>query len=612
MTEIENTAHDEKAGFGVYIAFSFFIAAGLILTHFSFEELDELAGPDCYVRLTRVTDLYETGNWYHPARMKSNTPYGDTVPWGRPFDVLLLAGAVPLSLFMNFDSALWWWGYFISPVLLVAALLALYWAVKPLLSQDAALCVVFVVALQFGVLQCFKTARPDHHSLQALFFVILLGIGLRMAKRPFRASWCWWGGAVASLALSTSVESFVMIGLMIAILGAFWVVQRSDFLQKSVHFCGALLFFTAAALLVERPPADFAVVEFDKISIVYVLLFGLIAAFWAVTSLIDKKTPLSAFLTGRLCCGLIGLAAIAFVMWRLFPKFYRGPLADMDPRIVSIWFSHISELQPLVTKTESLIPFIQALGPFVISVFFVAWLLLKADKKKNTNGWILMAVLIAGYSFLAFRQVRWLVYPQMLLSVVLAEVLWKILNRMEGIKRVFPRALAKSAVISVFSIGFLALGFAADWVFDRDDSHGGKDLSLVPLCVYLNEQTAADGGSLRLLTENDFASEILYRTECEVVGSNYHRNGQGIWDNHVVMTAKTDEEALDILEERKIDLVILCPDKTPRLNIERSRNFSTFSLRLCEGQIPSCLTQVELPEGLKDDFLVFEVNFFDL
>ena len=57
-----------------------------------------LSDADGYTRLARVEALVENGDWYDDAAVRANVPYGTTLHWTRPFDVLLLAGAVTLVL----------------------------------------------------------------------------------------------------------------------------------------------------------------------------------------------------------------------------------------------------------------------------------------------------------------------------------------------------------------------------------------------------------------------------------------------------------------------------------------------------------------------------------
>ena len=84
------------------------------------------------MRLVRVEALFETGDWYSSFAERSNVPWGDDQHWTRPFDVLLLSSAVLLEAMTGFEAGLFWSGVVISPLLHIAAMLALMWAARPL------------------------------------------------------------------------------------------------------------------------------------------------------------------------------------------------------------------------------------------------------------------------------------------------------------------------------------------------------------------------------------------------------------------------------------------------------------------------------------------------
>jgi hypothetical protein len=92
-----------------------------------------LIGPDSYMRLVRVTELYETGAWFDITIERSNAPYGDDLHWTRPYDVVVLAGAWVLTPFLGFETALFRWGSLVSPIFHVALGVAAAWATSPFL-----------------------------------------------------------------------------------------------------------------------------------------------------------------------------------------------------------------------------------------------------------------------------------------------------------------------------------------------------------------------------------------------------------------------------------------------------------------------------------------------
>ncbi len=95
-----------------------------------------LIGTDGYMRLVRVELLQETGAWFDGRIPRSNAPYGDTLHWTRPFDVLLLGVAWLLTPFLGFEKALFWGGSFVSPVLLLVSALVMMWASRPVIDAQ--------------------------------------------------------------------------------------------------------------------------------------------------------------------------------------------------------------------------------------------------------------------------------------------------------------------------------------------------------------------------------------------------------------------------------------------------------------------------------------------
>ena len=100
-----------------------------------FLEKRMLSDADGYTRLARVEVLAGGGSWYDASAVRANVPYGTTLHWTRPFDLLLLAGALPLLPFTSMKSAIYWSGTLINPILLVMTLAVLMWAIKPLLQR---------------------------------------------------------------------------------------------------------------------------------------------------------------------------------------------------------------------------------------------------------------------------------------------------------------------------------------------------------------------------------------------------------------------------------------------------------------------------------------------
>ena len=603
MTETDYIQSGEKGvKYSVFIGFCMLVALGSIVLYVFFGK-GNLADTDCYMRLIRVTDLYETGNWYHPAPMKTNTPYGDVSHWTRPFDVLLLAGAVPGSVFVDFRDALFGWGVAISPLLMVLTLIALSWATRVILSRDGTFLVILLFLSQTVLLSYFLPGRPDHHSLLILLFVLLSGLVLRLVAKPFSLSLSYAAGAVGALSVWVSAESMIPVCLSLGALGLFWIMNQGDYLRKAVHLGIALFIFCSINLLLERPFSDIKSIEFDRLSIVYGCLFGLIALFWVAASMIENRTSVLHSRAGRIIYCILGFTVIALAMWLLFPRVFAGPLADVDPRIIPVWLSNIKEVQPLI-GAKFMGMAVQLIGSSVVSFSFLLYLLLRSEEKANRNGWVYIAVLAFVFVLISLFQMRWGVYAQTLLSIVMAELLCRILQWRKDQGNKLVLALRNGLVTLLFAFGFLYVGTIAKTFINKEETQESrKKVSLISMCEYLNEQD----GPLRILTHLSYAGEILYRTPHEVLGSNYHRNGPGIMDSYTIMMAQTDGQALELIRQRRLDIILISPDSIEDIFHPESSEMSTFYQRLCEGQIPSWLQKVDLPKNLSGDFLIFKV-----
>src|SRR3974390_1709773 len=125
-----------------------------------------LFDPDCYMHLQRALRLMTEGGWRQVLDPRINAPAGYGIHWTTLFDGLLVAGAEPLRLFgLAPRDALYVWGSCISPVLLILALGAFAWGVRPWISNLAFLWLTILLFTQPQFFGGFSAGRPDHQSL---------------------------------------------------------------------------------------------------------------------------------------------------------------------------------------------------------------------------------------------------------------------------------------------------------------------------------------------------------------------------------------------------------------------------------------------------------------
>ena len=581
----------------------------------------ELADPDCYLRLNRVLNLYEGGGWYQTTFFRSNAPYGEILHWTRPFDILLLAGALPATVFVDFRTALFWWGVIISPVLLVAMLMAMLWAARPLLSKQGPFLLGILLFFQTGVMTYCQPGRCDQHSLLILLFVVLFGFGLRLVSGPVNRWLCCAAGVVGGLSMWAGLDSTLFVFAIAAILGLLWIWENGDFARKNAGYSIWLFIAVGISLLAERGWNNLAIQEFDRLSIVHWSLCGFLAGFWIIVGLISRFSEVLERRIVRLIftAAGAGLSAICVLflfpkisqsisLSFLFPKFFGGQVADVDPRIIKIWYENINELQHMFSRGASITMSVQFAGTALVSIGFLLYLLWsRGCRNKRVWGYVLILLLI--YIPLTIYRIRWTPYAQFLLMLPMAEMMDRALKRIEGQKPGVMRVLKNVSVVAAFSATFLVLGLAAEWVTGNNQTtEQNKKVSIVKICRYLNQDEKWRGRSVRILTDTNWGPEILYRTRHETIGSPYHRNWRGILDTYDIMTAVNDDAAHELIEQRGIELILLCFNSPEFGDYSKPAGETKFYQRLFRGEYPNWLKAVELPPELSASFKLFEVT----
>ena len=170
----------------------------------------------------------------------------------------------------------------ISPVLLGLALAAIAWAAAPALDRDTRLLACLVLLTQPTVLAYTSVGRPDHHSLLLLLAVILIGLTARLAATPGDRRAALLAGAIAGVGIWISPEAMTFIGVSLAALGLFWLAGTAGLARANRDYLLAAAATLAGGLLLERAPAELFALESDRLSIVHVLLFALLAGFWVI------------------------------------------------------------------------------------------------------------------------------------------------------------------------------------------------------------------------------------------------------------------------------------------------------------------------------------------
>ncbi|MDA0352655.1 MAG: hypothetical protein O3A10_10665 [Chloroflexi bacterium] len=511
-----------------------------------------LLGTDSYMRVVRVDELASGGGWFDSTIERSNAPFGDELHWTRPFDVLILAIAAPLGLAIGFDDALFVSGAVISPLLHLAMLFALVWAVTPLVGRGRAPMAAIVLVVQPAVLAHTVARQADHHSLQLLLLVVEIGLLVRALADPRRIGTAVAAGVVAGLGIWVSAEMTILAGLAAAALVAAWIQQPDTRARTLAAFGAGMTALIALAIVTERVPSDWLAVEYDKVSVPH-LAAG--AAVLLVAAILEVGRSHALTWRGRAAvAAFAGIVAGAPLLGG-FGGLLGGPAAGVNPALGPIWLDHVRELKPLwPSDVETLGRMLLLVGPAFVCLpvaAAVAW----RKRHEDALPWATIAVLLTAYLALSLVYLRFASFAGVLIAVVSAEALGLLRDWLRTMPAsVWRRAAWVGATLGL-SVGF-TFGGGVVSAAGSADTEASSALGC-SRAAYDALDAIVESGDV-VFAHLDLGPEILYRTDASVVAGPYHRNDRGILDLHEFFSSTDPEVSREVAAERGGRFVLYC------------------------------------------------------
>jgi hypothetical protein len=570
----------------------------------------ELVDSDCYQRLGRAFDLVMGGGWHDSRQAFTNAPFGETLHWTRPLDLLLILGALPLSPFLGWQQALFLWGVMISPVLEIAALLILAWGTRRHVGERGILILACLLALSPGVSNHFMLGRPDHHSLLLLLYAANLSLLIRLLDQPQDSALVRGLGICSALAFWVSAEGIADIllgGAPLAILAARHGTPWFGALKRFSFWLAAGL---VVALIAERPATDWAALEFDRLSGPAVLFFaGFAAGLHLLPSARQALARLSVIaiaLTIGAGASLLLLSLTGAEMAKPFlaiaMSFSRrlGGQAEFDGgslhHEIVYFFSTISEgaaIYPVDQGTRTLF-FSQLGGACLALIQIAAWSRGGESEKRLALLHILGLALMIP---LSLEQLRWTGYAQILALLpvsMLAINAWKTLVR--------PwRALVSLGVITapVFLATLSGPPPGGSVLARPQEMCRWKEAA-----NFLRHLPSSPG---LLLTHAFPGPALAYWSGWTTVSSPFHRNVDGNRDMLSAFRYLGEGRAGETVRKRGVTHLLICPNDAEGTWLAGPKDQASFYRRLANSEPPAWLRAVALPPSLSA-FRLYEVD----
>ena len=570
-----------------------------------------LIDPDSYMRMVRVGELASGSGWFDGTIDRANAPYGDTLHWTRPLDLLILLIAIPVMLLGNAEQALLVAGLVVSPLLQLATALLLIWALRPVIRPSVWFLPAVALFLQPGALAYSILGRADHHALLLLVFVAAAGFMLRALRQPLDARSALCAGLAAGFGMWLSIEFLMVVAVCVAGLGLPWLLGQRERVAQCKWFALGLSLVLLLALLTERPLTSLLEPSYDSISIVHYLLAVAILLFWRTTETIEARARGGSRFVGRASLVALGLGATALLLSGVYPLFFAGPMAEVDPRIVPLWLDRVLEMRPLLPDDRSSFgQLIFYLGGALAATLLFLTVLFDERRSRQFDIHLFIALACLLTTVVALRHVRFAGYAEIASVIAFAVVLDRFLIWSERIDSDLLRGLLRGGFIGTMMMGPLLVGSTLMAQPAVPTDAAGRPLAgcdVLEVARFLDKDPQWGSAPHTILAFMDIGPELLYRTRHRVIATPYHRNGNGIYDGWRMLASPDSATARALAGERGVDLVLLCGLPSERVFYAPAEGSENLYSRLEAGNPPEWLEAVELPPAIAGEAKLYRV-----
>jgi hypothetical protein len=542
---------------------------------------------DDAMRLVQVRDFLNGQSWFDLTQHRLDPPHGVLMHWSRLVDAPL-AGlmraaewALPTAQAERLALGIW-------PVVLLLVFLAGVVRLTRALAGDAAarLALVFA-ALMAPVLQHFRPGAIDHHNLQLVLLIWTLALVVR--ARPGDSAVA---GCLCGLSLAVGQELAPVAGACAAPVALRWIVAGATAAPAAASFGFTFAVSSIGLFVATVPPSRYGIATCDALSIAQTA----VVAFGGGGLALLATRPALASLSRRTIAAL-GLAAFvaAVGLGSGFGPCLGDPYAFLDPRLVALWLSNVTEARSVVSMVRDLPQ--EVLPYYGLPALGLAFgLTYSLRDREHRWRWIAATAALAAATLLALWQVRGCAAANAIALAVVPAALVRAFPAPDG--RAIFCGLGRAALIAAALINPLTLigiGNGIVWAAERAGElrrpeliTDGPGTCRTP-ADYMPLATLPKGIVLGFIDAGPF---LLMETPHAVLAAPYHRNVTGNRAMLDVLLGRP-EDAGKRLAQLGVDYVALCPGAPERHNYAAAARNGLAAV-LTRGETVAGLERIKL------------------
>ena len=532
-----------------------------------------------------MRDLLGGQGWFDLTQYRLGLEGGTLMHWSRLVDLPIAALILLFSLLMSPPlaeaSALLVW-----PLLTALPVFYALAVSGGVLGGASGRVIGLALALLFALaINRFVPGAIDHHNVQ-LALIATIAACLILPGRP-PASHAL-AGVAAALAVAIGAETTPHIAVVAAIVAVQWLWLGGGMKEAASAFALAMAATLSAAFFLTVPASQYGVVACDALSTGFYAL-GVIGAglfFLAVSTLSDR-----GFATRLAGLGLVGVATSGFALLGA-PQCLGNPLGSLDPLLVSMWLSHVTEAQSVLAQLSAE-PWTGG-GFYLVPVLAMILCAVRIRQGRDVQAHGVLLALLAVSWAIALVQVRGSVFSNMLSAIPLAALIAGLRTRSNADPKNLRKGLAYAgtafaAVPFVWALSGALLSMGVNTVMGQEAGHLPAQ----------EEKICTDAEALAPLARepagvvagpSNLGAHILRFTDHRVLSAPYHRNQGGmLTELHAAMARPAD--SVKFLRGAGVTVLAFC-DSDPQVGSDAAAAPDGLYAQLRKGIVPDFLEPV--------------------
>lgn len=553
----------------------------------------DYVGPDNddIMRLVEVRDFLGGQGWFDMMQYRLGLAGGTLMHWSRFIDLPIASLIAFFRLFLAPESAeaaaLTVW-----PLMLVLPLMFFMGLAGRRIAGVEGMHFSLILTTLFVLTsRRFMPGSIDHDNVQ--LGLVALSVAM-LADETYRPRNFAIAAIALAIALGIGAETTPFVAVACMAVAGLWAWNGEIFAPAARAFALTLTIAVSAAFFALVPPHLYSTVTCDNLSL----------GFYGITSVGGAALLLSALFASRLSrpWRLVVLAANGAAVFAttlvIAPQCLRNPLADLDPMLVQLWLSKVTEAQSIVALAQRE-P--ETLGAFyatgLLAIILCIVRMLRGERARLHA--VLMALVAVNW-IIALVQVRGAEFSNLLaippLAILLAEL------------RRISAADTKNVRAALLYIVATLLSVPAVWAVGGTLAKNGISNSFAANAdetgdCYSRQAFAPIAGLEPGLVSapSNMGSPLLRFTPHRTLSGPYHRDPDGmLTELHIGLAEPKEAEAF--LRGAHVTLLAFCPGDPQVQEVAELKPEGLYA-QLGKGQVPAYLEPI--PTASKSDVRFF-------